>query len=90
MEGALYAFPQIHLPPQAVEAAKEEGYASPDTFYCMKLLEATGLCVVPGSGFDQEPNTFHFRCTILPPEEEFESVFDALDKFHSAFMKEFS
>ena len=25
-----------------------------DEFYCIKLLEATGLVVVPGSGFDQE------------------------------------
>lgn len=30
-------------------------------FYCMKLLEETGLCVVPGSGFGQKEGTYHFR-----------------------------
>lgn len=51
-EGAMYAFPQITLPPKAVEAAKKAG-KSPDTFYCLKLLENTGVVVVPGSGFGQ-------------------------------------
>ncbi len=48
------------LPPKAVEAAKEAGQA-PDVFYAFHLLEATGICVVPGSGFGQLPGTFHFR-----------------------------
>jgi alanine transaminase len=43
-----------------VEAAKEAGQA-PDVFYAFHLLEATGICVVPGSGFGQIPGTFHFR-----------------------------
>lgn len=30
-------------------------------FYCMKLLEETGICVVPGSGFGQREGTYHFR-----------------------------
>ena len=29
--------------------------------YCFDLLESTGICVVPGSGFGQKPGTFHFR-----------------------------
>ena len=37
-----------------------------DDEYCLDLLEATGLCVVPGSGFGQLPGTHHFRTTILP------------------------
>ena len=49
------------LPPKAVEAAQEAGQA-PDVFYAFHLLEATGICVVPGSGFGQRPGTFHFRC----------------------------
>ncbi len=52
------------LPPKAVEAAKEAGQA-PDVFYAFHLLEATGICVVPGSGFGQLPGTFHFRSAVL-------------------------
>ncbi|KAL8106350.1 hypothetical protein AgCh_029941 [Apium graveolens] len=52
-EGAMYSFPQIRLPPKAVEAAKSAGKV-PDVFYCLKLLEATGISTVPGSGFGQK------------------------------------
>jgi hypothetical protein len=44
-EGAMYSFPQIKLPPRAIEAAKAAGKA-PDVFYCLKLLEATGISTV--------------------------------------------
>jgi aspartate/methionine/tyrosine aminotransferase len=54
----------VTLPPKAVEAAKEAGQA-PDVFYAFHLLEATGICVVPGSGFGQLPGTFHFRSAVL-------------------------
>jgi len=27
----------------------------------MKMLEETGICLVPGSGFGQRDGTFHFR-----------------------------
>lgn len=49
----MYSFPQIHLPPKAIEAAKQAGKV-PDVFYCLKLLEATGISTVPGSGFGQK------------------------------------
>ncbi|KAJ0094820.1 hypothetical protein Patl1_16054 [Pistacia atlantica] len=52
-EGAMYSFPQIRLPPKAIEAAKQAGKV-PDVFYCLKLLEATGISTVPGSGFGQK------------------------------------
>ncbi|KAH9576644.1 hypothetical protein CY35_01G173600 [Sphagnum magellanicum] len=48
-EGALFCFPQVKLPEAAIAAAQEAGKA-PDLFYCLKLLEATGLLTVPGSG----------------------------------------
>ena len=32
-----------------------------DSFYCMELLNASGVCVVPGCGFNQAPDTYHFR-----------------------------
>jgi len=33
----------------------------PDAMYCYQLLEETGICVVPGSGFGQREGTYHFR-----------------------------
>ena len=37
----------------------------PDMFYCMRLLEEEGICLVPGSGFGQREGTFHFRLVEL-------------------------
>jgi len=51
-EGAMYLFPQIHLPQKAIEAAKAAKKA-PDAIYALRLLESTGIVVVPGSGFGQ-------------------------------------
>lgn len=51
-EGAMYLFPRIDLPQKAIEAAKTAKTA-PDAFYCKRLLNATGIVVVPGSGFGQ-------------------------------------
>jgi hypothetical protein len=56
-----------------VEAAKAAGKA-PDTFYCLQLLEETGISVVPGSGFGQRDGEYHLRTTILPPESKISEV----------------
>jgi len=85
-EGAMYSFPQLHLPKKAIEAAKAAG-KSPDVFYCLKLLEATGISVVPGSGFGQAEGTFHLRTTILPMEDVMKEKFvPLLTDFHKKFM----
>jgi alanine transaminase len=84
-QGSMYLFPTITLPPKAAEAAKAEG-RSPDELYCMKLLEATGICVVPGSGFGQKENTLHFRTTFLAPGTEWVG---SIVKFHKEFMDKY-
>jgi alanine transaminase len=89
ISGAMYAFPQIKLPPKAVAAAKDAGVA-PDAFYCLRLLEEAGICVVPGSGFGQKDGTFHFRTTLLPPEKEIQQVVDRLGTFHRSFVDRYS
>jgi aspartate/methionine/tyrosine aminotransferase len=61
-----------------------------DEMYCMQLLEATGIVVVPGSGFKQMPGTFHLRTTILPPEHTLEGVVEKIRSFHKAFMKKYA
>jgi alanine transaminase len=87
-QGALYVFPTITLPTRAMEDAKKIGKA-PDTMYCLQLLDRTGIVLVPGSGFHQYPNTFHFRSTILPPEHDMERVESSLSQFHKEFMDKY-
>ncbi len=74
--GAMYAFPRITLPPGVTDDA-----------WCLALLEETGICVVPGSGFGQDPGTLHFRTTILPPMSEIEAVVKRIAEFHVAFTR---
>ena len=85
-QGAMYLFPTITLPNRSVEAAKNAGYTSADVFYCMELLNATGICVIPGSGFGQQPNTFHFRTTFLAPTDDYTARFIG---FHKTFMEKY-
>ncbi len=87
-EGAMYAFPRITIPRRAVELAKAEGHA-PDAWYCLQLLARTGMVVVPGSGFGQQPDTFHFRTTFLPPEESIQNVLNDFKSFHTDFMNKY-
>ena len=72
--GAMYAFPSLTLPPGRT-----------DEEYCMALLEETGICVVPGSGFGQVPGTAHLRTTILPPTRRIEAVVAGLATFHASY-----
>lgn len=74
VEGAMYAFPEINLPSGVT-----------DSQYCLALLEETGICVVPGSGFGQRPGSHHFRMTILPPKEKIDQVVAGIAKFHTQF-----
>lgn len=86
--GAMYAFPQIILPEKAIKEAKEKGM-EPDFFYAMNLLETTGICIVPGSGFGQIPGTYHFRTTILPQLNELKKMMDRLKVFHLQFVEKY-
>jgi len=85
-DGAMYAFPRLHLPAAAVAAA---GAQAPDEYYCMRLLEATGVVVVPGSGFGQREGTHHLRITCLPPEDQIDNVIRRFTAFHAEFMDKF-
>mmetsp|Transcript_68988 Transcript_68988/g.122014 ORF Transcript_68988/g.122014 Transcript_68988/m.122014 type:complete len:776 (+) Transcript_68988:44-2371(+) len=88
VEGAMYAFPQVYLPERFIQEAEAEGKA-PDMAYCIKMLEATGVIVVPGSGFGQIPGTWHYRITILPEEQKLRRVLERVQRFHAAFLKEY-
>ena len=86
--GAMYLFPTIVLPAGAVKEA-ERRKISPDTLYCMSLLEETGIVVVPGSGFGQRDGTFHFRTTFLPQADQMAQVAERFAKFHGEFMEKY-
>ncbi|KAJ1488165.1 putative alanine aminotransferase 2 [Baffinella frigidus] len=69
LEGAMYAFPKIEISEKACGAATAKGM-KPDTLYALELLEHTGICTVPGSGFGQKEGTWHVRLTFLPEETQ--------------------
>ena len=87
--GAMYVFPRFELPPKVVKEARTKG-KEPDVLYAFKLLENTGICVMPGSYFGQKPGTFHFRTTILPRKDKIRSMLEGLKQFHTKFLKEYS
>lgn len=88
-QGAMYCFPSVELPKGAIHAAAKEGL-SPDTLYAISLLEATGICVVPASGFGQEEGRHGFRTTFLPSEEEMSRSVDEIRRHHEDFTKRYS
>ncbi len=81
----MYLFPTITLPQKAIDAAKEAGNA-PDEFYCLNLLDKTGVCLVPGSGFGQKEGTLHFRTTFLAPGTDW---IGRIVKFHKEFLNQY-
>lgn len=90
-QGALYLFPEITLPQKAIEAAQKDK-RQPDLFYCLNMLDATGICVVPGSGFgkmpDLEQRKVFLRTTVLAKEtDEFVERFGT---FHKKFLEEYA
>jgi len=84
--GALYLFPSLYLPKKAIEEAKKRGKEA-DGLYAMDLLNETGICVVPGSGFGQREGEYHYRLTCLCPGVE--EYVGALERFHLSYMKKY-
>jgi len=94
--GSMYVFPQITVPADAVQEAKNLGM-TPDEHYCVQVLENTGLVVVPGSGFLLEDEKsakgekrYFFRSTFLPPEDKIDAVMQRWGDFHSKYMEHYN
>ncbi|EDO18209.1 hypothetical protein Kpol_543p39 [Vanderwaltozyma polyspora DSM 70294] len=85
-QGAMYLFPKLILPDKAIEKALQLEIP-PDEYYCRELLDATGICTVPGSGFGQDPGTYHLRTTFLVPGTEW---IERWREFHQQFYERFS
>jgi len=84
-QGAMYAFPNLTFPQKFLDECAAAGKVA-DAVYCSKLLEATGIVTVPGSGFGQKPGSWHFRTTFLPSEADIDGVVVKFTNFHQAFM----
>lgn len=94
VQGAMYAYVKFTLPDEkgVNRAAMTEDEAVAyetrrNLDYCLSLLEETGICVVPGSGFGQIPGTYHFRSTFLPPQNEITMMIEKLEKFNEEYVK---
>ena len=84
--GAMYCFPSVHMPPGAIRVSAEMG-VTPDTLYALDLLQSTGICVVPASGFGQKAGRFGFRTTFLSLEMGMvvDKIRDHYEKFCSKY-----
>lgn len=83
-KGSMYCFPAVQMPLAAVARA-EQLNMSVDTFYCLDLLKATGICVVPASGFGQKEGRHGFRTTFLPDERILRDVVAKIQAHYNDF-----
>jgi aspartate/methionine/tyrosine aminotransferase len=83
-KGSMYCFPSVEMPPGVFKEAESRGI-SPDTVYAVSLLEKTGICVVPASGFHQKEGRYGFRTTFLPLEEEMSKAVDKIREHYEEF-----
>jgi len=51
------------------------------------LLDETGICVIPGSGFGQKEGEWHYRLTCLCPGVD--EYVGKLEKFHNEFVEKY-
>lgn len=76
-EGAFYAFPKIELTKQN------------DNHFVAELIKATGVVVVPGTGFGQVPGTNHMRVVFLPQDDVLEKAYEKIVEFYKKYKEEF-
>lgn len=88
-DGSMYAYPSVELPEKAIAYADEHDM-TPDTMYALSLLDETGICVVPASGFGETPGRYGFRTTFLPPDESMIPAIDLLASHHRNFCAKFA
>ena len=82
IEGAMYAFPQVHFSPVAIAKAEEVGVPV-DFMYCLDMVNETGIMTVPGSGFGQRPDSYHYRITnLVNPTQDLHATLESLKKFN--------
>lgn len=78
------------LSPRRVDDATRSDPSQVDNVYALSLLEATGICVVPASGFGQKAGRAGFRTTFLPAEEALAAAVEQFASHHAAFCAEWA
>jgi alanine transaminase len=88
--GAMYGFPAVKFPQGVLDAAEKAGCAA-DALYCLSLLEKTGICVVPASGFATKDCKLRdgFRTTILPNEESMAKAVERIREHYADFCAQY-
>eukprot|EP00062_Callorhinchus_milii_P010288 gi/632955149/ref/XP_007893327.1/ PREDICTED: alanine aminotransferase 2-like [Callorhinchus milii] len=89
IQGGVFAYPRIHIPPKALEAAQVLNQEA-DVFYCTRLLEETGILVLAGSYLSQRPGTHYIRLTLLLETEMLRKILRTITQFHRRFTSAFS
>jgi aspartate/methionine/tyrosine aminotransferase len=87
--GSMYCFPSVQMPEGAIQAAQAAGM-TPDTLYALDLLEHTGICVVPASGFGQVTGRYGFRTTFLPSEQDLQVAVQKFAEHYQLFCDKYS
>uniref|UniRef100_A0A4W3GL60 alanine transaminase n=1 Tax=Callorhinchus milii TaxID=7868 RepID=A0A4W3GL60_CALMI len=90
IQGGVFAYPRIHIPPKALEAAQVGLSHLTDVFYCTRLLEETGILVLAGSYLSQRPGTHYIRLTLLLETEMLRKILRTITQFHRRFTSAFS
>ena len=89
IEGAMYAFPRVHLSDIAIKAANNLN-VTPDFMYCHEMVNETGIMTVPGSGFGQKEGEYHFRITnLICPTERMQATMENLKDFNTKFQAKY-
>ena len=88
-QGSMYCFPAVSMPDAAIQAAEVQAM-SVDTLYALELLQHTGICVTPASGFGQKTGRHGFRTTFLPNEQEMARVVEQIGEHHRMFCAKYS
>jgi aspartate/methionine/tyrosine aminotransferase len=84
----MYAFPKINFPEHILKKAKEQNVL-PDLYYCLALIEKTGIVSVPGSGFEQKEGTWHIRLTnLICPKGELIKTLNRIEEFNNEFFSQ--
>jgi alanine transaminase len=58
--------------------------------YAVSLLEHTGICVVPASGFGQAAGRFGFRTTFLPATDQLVLAVERIKQHHLEFVERYA
>ncbi|XP_028660329.2 alanine aminotransferase 2-like isoform X1 [Erpetoichthys calabaricus] len=89
IQASMFCYTRLELPSKALEQCKALDLY-PGLFYCMQLLEETGIVLDPGTGFGENDGRDHIRfCTLVPPEK-FDDALEKIKNFHLKFMHKYS